>query len=223
MARSLQRSRCSAALFGPQVLPPWIIAERTQASHNLPLILDERCLVVRTGKSFLTFSGPRNIWQQWHCHSLHQSALYRLGSKSGFHIKHGAVNMHFAHYSATDGPSLAITPAADIVWSDTSRLMMTLYILSTHIMHCGHWMELFPTPLLQTAEGHLTYFLRTSWPTSESRNLFYFYTTPFTFHANLPRLKLGRLSKLIQKAVDEKQCVILLLLDLNSAFDTIDH
>ena len=35
---------------------PWSMAEETQAVYTLPCMLGERCLVVRTGKSFLNFS-----------------------------------------------------------------------------------------------------------------------------------------------------------------------
>ena len=55
MARSLRRSRCSSVFFGPHVSLPCNMAEWTQASYTLPRILGERCLVVRTGKSFLNF------------------------------------------------------------------------------------------------------------------------------------------------------------------------
>ena len=56
MARSLWLSRHSSDSFGPNVSLPWSIAERTQALYTLPRILGERCLVVRTGKSFLNFA-----------------------------------------------------------------------------------------------------------------------------------------------------------------------
>ena len=55
MARSLLRSCQSLCSLGPHVLLPWIIAERMQATNTLPCILGERCLEVRTGKSFLNF------------------------------------------------------------------------------------------------------------------------------------------------------------------------
>ena len=35
-------------------------------------------------------------------------------TESGFHIKHGAVDIHFCHSSAIDGPRFALTPGADI-------------------------------------------------------------------------------------------------------------
>ena len=55
IARSLQRSRCRLVAFDPCVSRTWSMKERTQASYTLPRILSERCLVVRTGKSFLNF------------------------------------------------------------------------------------------------------------------------------------------------------------------------
>ena len=54
-ALSLWRSRRNSGSFSPIVSLPWSIAERTQASHTSPRILGERCLVVRTSKSFLNF------------------------------------------------------------------------------------------------------------------------------------------------------------------------
>ena len=52
MAWSLWWSRCRLMVFDPKVLLPWSMEERMQASYTLPQILAERCLVVRTGKSF---------------------------------------------------------------------------------------------------------------------------------------------------------------------------
>ena len=49
-------------------------------------------------------------------------------------------------------------------------------------------MVLLTIPLWQTAQGYLPDFFRTSWPTSETRNLAYFILTwvpLFTFHARL--------------------------------------
>ena len=53
MVLSLQWTRHSS--FGPHVLIPWSIAQWMQALFTLPRILGERCLAVRTGKSFLNF------------------------------------------------------------------------------------------------------------------------------------------------------------------------
>ena len=69
MAWSLRQSHCSSGLI---VSLSWSITERTQ-----------RCLVVRTGKSFLNFPHATQ-WQQWHCHSSHQSMVYQLGSRKWF-------------------------------------------------------------------------------------------------------------------------------------------
>ena len=46
---------CRSEVFEPDVSQPWSIAKWTQASYTLPRTLRERCLVVRTGKSFLNF------------------------------------------------------------------------------------------------------------------------------------------------------------------------
>ena len=82
MARSLRRIRRISDSFGPLVSLPRSLVERTQAWYPLPRILRERCLVVKTGKSFLNFAKPHGIWQQWHCHSSHQSTAYHLGSRT---------------------------------------------------------------------------------------------------------------------------------------------
>ena len=99
-------------------------------------------------------------------------------AESGLHSKHGTVDIHFSHSSAIDGPSLAITPGADTVCVIQA---MPLHLLWTH------------TPLQQTAPGtwssscwhrtlyfrcrYLPDFLRTSWPTPETRNLVFFMLT----------------------------------------------
>ena len=56
LAQSLWRSHCISGLFGPPVSLTWNISEQTQALYTLPHMLGERCLMVRTGKSFLKFS-----------------------------------------------------------------------------------------------------------------------------------------------------------------------
>ena len=55
IARSLWRSCRSPGSFGRHFSLPWNIAERIHATNTLPHILGERCLEVRTGKSFLNF------------------------------------------------------------------------------------------------------------------------------------------------------------------------
>ena len=74
----------------------------TKASYTLPHILGEKCLEVRTGKSFLKFpQATVHQWQQWHSHNPHQSTAYHLGSRKC----QGAVDIHFSHSSAMDGPT----------------------------------------------------------------------------------------------------------------------
>ena len=54
---------------------------------------------------------------------------------------------------------------------------MPLHLLWTHSMHCEHWIESLPTLLQQTAQGYLPDFLRTSWPTTEGKNMVFFMLT----------------------------------------------
>ena len=75
MARSRWQSRCSSVSFGHYVSLPWSIAEWMQASYTLPHTLGERCLVVRTGKSFLNFPAGHIASGSW-------SAAYHPGSKT---------------------------------------------------------------------------------------------------------------------------------------------
>ena len=72
MAWWLQQSCRSSGGFGPHVLLPWNTSKQTQATYILPHILAERCLEVRTGKSF---------WKQRHCHSPHRSTMYHKCSR----------------------------------------------------------------------------------------------------------------------------------------------
>ena len=55
-----------------------------------------------------------------------------------------------------------------------SRLIMPMHLLWTRSIHCEHRVELQPTPLLQTAQGHSPDFLRKLWPSPEARNLVLF-------------------------------------------------
>ena len=69
------------------------------------------------GQVRVSWTFPQShILQQWHCHSPNQSIAYHLCRESGIPIKRGAVDIHFSHTSAIDGPSLSITPGAYIVW-----------------------------------------------------------------------------------------------------------
>ena len=61
---------------------PWNQTEWMQAMYISMRTLGERCLVVKTRKSFPNFnSRPRNIWWQCHCHSPHQSSACHPGSR----------------------------------------------------------------------------------------------------------------------------------------------
>ena len=129
----MAQRRCSLGLFGPHVLLPWSIAEQTQVSYTLPCILGERCRVVRTGKSFLDFpQGTQHLATMAlsqpppeHCHTVTvptRAQHITLVAESGFHIKHGAVNIHFSHSSAIDGSRLTLTPGTDIVFAGCNCL-----------------------------------------------------------------------------------------------------
>ena len=52
-------------------------------------------------------------------------------TKSDFHIKHGAVDIHLSNSSASNGQRLTLTPVADIVLVATSRLVIPLHFLWT--------------------------------------------------------------------------------------------
>ena len=71
----------------------------------------------------------------------------------------------------------------------TRRPLRLLHRLCTHSLHLEHWMELFPTPLLHTAQGNFPVSFSTSSPTPEIRNFVFdlFAQRPFfsmaAFHA----------------------------------------
>ena len=116
----LDLSSCISGLFGPHVFLLWSIAEWTQVSYTWQCILGEQCLVVRTGKSFLNFLQTTQhlaamALSQWT--SQPPTKHSTLEADSGLHIKLGAVDIHFSHSSAIDGPSLAISSAANLVWA----------------------------------------------------------------------------------------------------------
>ena len=76
-----------------------------QASYALAHTFIERCIVVRTGKSFINFPQATEIWQQWHCHSHHRSTTCHLGSREW--SPHGAGDIHSSHFYAIGWPCLA--------------------------------------------------------------------------------------------------------------------
>ena len=91
--------------------------------------------------------------------------------ESGFHIKHGTIDIHLSHNSAIDGPRLTLTPGADIVMVfDQSLSYATARLVDPQSTFWPHRMEFLPTPLQQTAQWFLPDFRRTSWP---SRNDLY--------------------------------------------------
>ena len=72
------------------------------------------CLVDSTGNSFLNF--PQATQHLSDTIIAFTGAHHIIGLREGgLHTKHGAVDIHFSHSSALDGPNLAITPAANKV------------------------------------------------------------------------------------------------------------
>ena len=131
--------------------------ENTGLVH-LPCISGERCLVIRTGKSFLNFPrAMQNLGAMAHRHSPSRAQHVTQVAESGFHIKHGAVDIHFSHSFAMDGSILAITPVAGIVWvghqsfSDATAPFLDQQLACEHSMELLHWCgthaKMLPAPL----------------------------------------------------------------------------
>ena len=83
-ARSLRWSHHSSGSFGSHVSLPWSIAEQTHASYTLPQSWVRGVWGLGWARVSLTFTRPHSIWQQRHCHSLHQSTAYHQGSRKWF-------------------------------------------------------------------------------------------------------------------------------------------
>ena len=76
-----------------------------------------------------------------------------------------------SHWSAVDGPSLAVTPGQTWFGSAISQLIIPLHLLWIHSLYCDHSIELLPTTLRQAAQGCLPDFFRTSKPNSRDQEL----------------------------------------------------
>ena len=74
------------------------LAERTQAPYTLPRILDERCLMIRTGKSFLNFPQATQ-------HLVSMALLHLLQSQFGHRLAE-------TDPSTWDRHSLSLQPVA---------------------------------------------------------------------------------------------------------------
>ena len=133
--------------------------------YTLSHILGERCLEVKTGKSF---------WQQRHCHSPHQSAVYHKCSRKWFPHQDWCRQHPFHSQFGQFEPRLTLTPRADIVWVFDKSLSYATARLVDHSMHCEHRMEFLSTPLQQTGQGYLPDFWRTSWSSPETSDLVFF-------------------------------------------------
>ena len=57
----------------------------------------------------------------------------------GPHIKHGAVDIHLCHWSTINGPSLATTVEADIIWVSPSWRVMSLHFCGPTAWIAGTW------------------------------------------------------------------------------------
>ena len=110
----------------------------------------------------------QRIWQQWHCHSPIGVQHITKGAESGFHIKHGAVDIHFSH-------RLALTPRANIVWVFAQPLS------------CATARLVDPQHALWAQDGFQgPDFWRTSWSAPKTRNLVFFMLTWSPLHSTPP-------------------------------------
>ena len=127
------------------------------------------CLDVRTGKSFLNLPWATQHLAMALSHPPTGAQCVAKIVESGFHIKHGTIDIHFSHNSAIDGPRLTLTPGADIVMVfDQSLNYATARLVDPQSTFWGHRMKFLPTPLQQRAQWFLPDFWRTSWPSPET-------------------------------------------------------
>ena len=104
-------------------------------------------------------------------------------TKSDFHIKHGAVDIHSSNSSASNGQRLTLTPVADIVLVATSRLVIPLHFL---------WTQTYTVNTGRSCTVVLARFLKdiTTITRDQELGLFHVDMEPFAFHTSLPHLEL---------------------------------
>ena len=75
-------------------------------------------------------------------------------AESGFHIKHGAIDIHFLTVRPSMRRNSLVHLGQIYFGSLNSHLVMPPYILWTHTIHCEHRLDFLQTPLQQTAERY---------------------------------------------------------------------
>ena len=151
---------------------------------------------------------PCNIWQQWHCHSPHQSTAYYIGSRKcppqqACHIRH-SLQSEICHRWPKP-----CRYALDRPCSTTSRLMMPLRT------SCGPVPQVALPALGGVAadttsadnKGVFAGFLEDTQAKTRDKELGRIYadTELFTFHASLLCLELG--NTLLPGVCDEHQVI----------------